>query len=327
MDTQSCFKPAWWLPGGHLQTLWPSLKKRKIDIPLTRERLWLPDGDFVDLDWISGNETAPLVLILHGLEGSIESSYAKGMLKALKNAGFCAVFMHFRGCSGEHNKKAQAYHAGETQDLHDVLQTLHQRNPSRQIAVIGFSLGGNVLLKYLGETGSDNLIHCAVAISVPFLLNRFADRIQKRDSSMYQKYLLSGLRKKMLDKAKHTPLPIDLEHLDKIKSFWEFDDLVTAKLYGFSGVRDYYEKSSSFHYLSKIKKKSLILHARNDPFLSPDAIPHQNALPDNVQLEIHQSGGHMGFIAGSLPWRTKYWLEERVPSYIQAAYYPEPRGL
>ena len=217
MDTQSRFKPAWWLPGGHLQTLWPSLQKRKIDIPLTRERLWLPDGDFVDLDWISGNETAPLVLILHGLEGSIESSYAKGMLKALKNAGFCAVFMHFRGCSGEHNKKAQAYHAeNETCMMSYTLYT--SATHTRQIAVVGFSLGGNVLLKYLGETGSDNLIHCAVAISVPFLLNRFADRIQKRLFHVPE-IPLSGLRKKMLDKAKHLSLPIDLEHLEKIKSF------------------------------------------------------------------------------------------------------------
>ncbi len=312
------FKPAWWLPGGHLQTLWSGLRKRKINIPLVRERLWLPDGDFLDLDWISGNAKAPIVLILHGLSGSIESSYAKGMLRALKNSGLRGVFMHFRGCSGEHNRSVQFYHAGETKDLGYVLQTFNQREPTTQIAVIGFSLGGNVLLKYLGETQMDNSICCAVAVSVPFLLNRFADKVQRGGSSIYQKYLLSRLRNKILDKARSMALPIDLENLDKIKNFWDFDNEVTAKIHGFKDAKDYYEKSSSFHYLSRIKKKTLIVHACNDPFLYLDAIPHQNQLPVNVQLELQQSGGHMGFIAGNLPWNPKYWLEERIPSYIQA---------
>ncbi len=313
------FKPAWWLPGGHLQTIWSNLKKRKIDIPLTRERLFLPDGDFIDLEWTSGNEAAPLVLVLHGLEGSIDSSYAKGMLFALKNAGLRALFIHFRGCSGEHNKSIRSYHAGETQDLSYVLETLHQREPSTPIAVIGFSLGGNVLLKYLGETELNNPVSCAVAISVPFLLNRFADKIQRGLSKIYQRHLLAKLRKKMVAKAKHITFPIDLQNLDKIKSFWSFDNLITAKLLGFRDAKEYYDSSSSHHYLSKIKKTTLILHASNDPFLPSDAIPQQNKLPSSVQLELHKSGGHMGFIAGPCPWRAKYWLEERVPSYIKTS--------
>ncbi len=311
------FKPAWWLPGGHLQTLWSNLR-RKNDIPLVRERLWLPDGDFVDLDWTSGNTKAPIVLILHGLEGSIESSYAKGMLSALKNSGLRGVFMHFRGCSGEPNRSIQSYHAGETKDISYVLQIFNKREPSTQIAVIGFSLGGNALLKYLGETQMNNPICCAVVISVPFLLNRFADKVQKGASCLYQKYLLSRLRKKIRDKARSVTLPIDLEKLDKINNFWDFDNEITAKIHGFKDAKDYYEKSSSFYYLSRIKKNTLIIHACNDPFLYLDAIPHQNQLPVNVQLELQQSGGHMGFIGGSLPWSPKYWLEERIPSYIQA---------
>lgn len=311
------FKPAWWLPGGHLQTLWPSLRKRKIDISLVRERLLLPDGDFLDLDWTTSNAGAPIVLILHGLEGSIESSYAKGMLNALKNSGLRGVFMHFRGCSGEHNRSIQSYHAGETKDVGYVLQTFSQREPFTQIAVIGFSLGGNVLLKYLGETQMDNPICCATVISVPFLLNRFADKIQRRGSFIYQKYLLSRLRNKILDKARSIALPIDLENLDRLKNFWDFDNEVTAKIHGFKDAKDYYEKSSSFHYLSKIKRKTLLIHAFNDPFLPLDAIPDQNQLPMNVQLELLKSGGHMGFMSGALPWHPKYWLEERVPSYIQ----------
>lgn len=311
------FKPAWWLPGGHLQTLWPSLRKRKIKIPLERERLPLPDGDFLDLDWVTGNAGAPIVLILHGLEGSIESSYAKGMLNALKNSGLRGVFMHFRGCSGEHNRSVQSYHAGETKDLGFFLQTFNQREPLTQIAAIGYSLGGNVLLKYLGETQVDNSICCAVAISVPFLLNRCADKLQRGFSSIYQKHFLSLLRNKILDKAKSILLPIDLKSMAKIKNLWDFDNAVTAKIHGFKDAKDYYEKSSSFSYLSKIKKKTLIVHAWNDPFLYLDAIPPKDQIPVNVQLEMQQSGGHVGFIAGGLPWKPKYWLEERVPTYIQ----------
>lgn len=318
------FKPAWWLPGAHLQTLWSSLRKRKIDIPLIRERLLLPDGDFLDLDWTSAKTETPIVLILHGLEGSIESSYAKGMLNALKNSGLRGVFMHFRGCSGEHNRSVQSYHAGETRDVDYVLQTFNQREPSTPIAVIGFSLGGNVLLKYLGETQTNNPVSCAVAISVPFLLNRFADKIQEGSSIIYQKYFLSKIKKKILDKSRSMALPIDLEKLSKIKNFWDFDHFITAKVYGFKDAKDYYEKSSSFHYLSKIKRKTLILHARNDPFLPSDAIPDQNQLPMNVQLELLKNGGHVGFISGALPWNPKYWLEERVPSYIQANLLKEP---
>lgn len=312
------FNQAWWLPGGHFQTLWPSLSRRKVSISLVRERLHLPDGDFLDLDWTQVDEQAPIVLILHGLEGSIESSYAKGMLAALKHSGLRGVFMHFRGCSGEDNKSVRSYHAGETDDLDYVLQTLKQRKPFTPIAVIGFSLGGNVLLKYLGETEKDNPVSCAVAISVPFLLNRFADKIQKGVSSIYQKHLLSILKKKIIRKAKDIKLPIDVNQLDRIHNFWDFDNLVTAKLHGFKDAKDYYEKSSSFYYLSRIKQKTLIIHARNDPFLPLDAIPHQSQLPDNVQIKLHQSGGHMGFITGNLPWNPKYWLEEQLPSYIHA---------
>lgn len=311
------FKPAWWLPGGHLQTLWAGLKKRKVNVPLVRERLWLPDGDFLDLDWTVDNEKSPLVLLLHGLEGSVESSYAKGMLTALKRVGLRGVFMHFRGCSGEHNKSIQFYHAGETNDLRYVLQTLHQREPSTPLAVIGFSLGGNVLLKYLGETQMDNPISCAAAISVPFLLNRCSDKIQKGSSSIYQKHLLLRLKKKVLSKAEKTTLPIDLENVSKIKNFWEFDDLITAKIYGFKDAQDYYKQSSSLHYLSSIKKKTWIIHALNDPFLPSDAIPQSNQLPFNVQLELHPSGGHLGFIGGRLPWSPTYWLEEQVPSLLR----------
>ena len=314
----SHFNQAWWLPGGHLQTIWSNLRKRRISIPLVRERLNLPDGDFLDLNWTQFEEKAPIVLVLHGLEGSINSNYAKGMLAALKHFGLNGVFMHFRGCSEEHNKSIRSYHAGETNDLDYVVKILKQRYPLTPIGVIGFSLGGNVLLKYLGETQKDNPISCAVAISVPFLLNRFSDKIQKGVSSVYQKYFLSLLRKKMIRKAKHINLPIDVTHLDRVYNFWDFDNLITAKLFGFKDAEEYYRKSSSFYYLSNIKQKTLIIHAKNDPFLPLDAIPDRGQLPDNVQIKFYQGGGHVGFITGNSPWKPKYWLEEQLPSYMYA---------
>lgn len=313
----SNFKPAWWLPGGHLQTIWANFTKRKHSIKINRERLILPDGDFVDLDWVDDNSDGPIVIILHGLEGSIKSSYAKGMLHALKNSGFRAVLMHFRGCSGEHNKTSKAYHAGETGDFRYVVQTLHARYPLVKMAAVGFSLGGNVLLKYLGETQLDNPLECAVAVSAPFLLNRLADKMQKGFSLIYQWQLLLLLKNKIANKNRFIPLSFDISHISKIKNFWQFDNEITAKIYAFKDAAEYYHQSSSANYLFSIKKPTLILHARNDPFLYEDAIPLQAALPSNVQLELSESGGHVGFVSGALPWRPVFWLEERVPAYLE----------
>lgn len=311
------FKPAWWLPGGHLQTLWSSFKKRKFLFKTVRERLILPDKDFIDLDWVESNNSGPIVVIMHGLEGSIKSSYVRGILSALKQHGFRAVLMNFRGCSGEHNHTSKAYHAGETSDFDFVVQTLHQRYPSEKLAAIGFSLGGNVLLKYLGETHRNHLLSCAVAVSVPFLLNRSADRMQAGFSVIYQNKLLALLRKKMRNKNKFVPLPVDVNNIEKIKNFWQFDTEITAKLYNFKDANEYYQQSSSAYYLSSIKIPTLILHARNDPFLYADAIPIQSALPACVQLQLSKSGGHVGFVSGAIPGRARYWLEEKIPDYIQ----------
>ncbi len=315
----SHYKPAWWLPGGHLQTLWSSFKRRKFSLKTVRERFILPDKDFIDLDWVESenNNSGPIVIVMHGLEGSIKSSYVRGILSALKHSGFRAVLMNFRGCSGEHNHTTKAYHAGETGDFDFLIQTLHARYPDTKLAAIGFSLGGNVLLKYLGETQANNFLSCAVAVSVPFLLNRSADRMQAGFSIIYQKKLLALLRKKMINKNKLLPLPVDINSIKNIKNFWQFDADITAKLYGFKDASEYYKESSSAHYLSSIEIPTLILHARNDPFLYADAIPLQSMLPACVQLQLSKSGGHVGFVAGSLPWRARYWLEEKIPNYIK----------
>ncbi|MCK5431472.1 MAG: alpha/beta fold hydrolase, partial [Gammaproteobacteria bacterium] len=192
MITSSQFKPAWWLPGAHTQTLWPGLMRRHVGIELKTERLTLPDGDFIYLAWTKGNSDK-IVIVLHGLEGSIDSSYAKGMLAAINKKGWHGVFMHLRGCSGEHNLKDYSYHSGETGDFRFLVETLRNRHPEATLSAVGFSLGGNALLKYLGEYKDDSQLKAAAAVSVPYLLSNSAAKLEKGFSRLYQRHLLNRL--------------------------------------------------------------------------------------------------------------------------------------
>lgn len=196
------FRPAWWLPGPHAQTLWPVLCRRRPRVPLRRERLELPDGDFLDLDWTRG-EQGPIVLVVHGLEGSSDSHYAAGMLAAADRRGWRGVVMHFRSRSGEPNRLARSYCAGDTADIAHVVDRLHQRQPATPLAVVGYSLGGNALLKWLGETANDPPLRAAVAVSVPFLLEDTARRLGKGFSRLYQWHLLDKLKRGYRDKFRH----------------------------------------------------------------------------------------------------------------------------
>ncbi len=295
------FKPAWWLPGPHLQTLWTALIRRKIRLCLRPERLELPDGDFLDLVWV-GNYQGPIVCVLHGLNGSLYSSYIQGILQAISQRGWRALLIHFRGCSGVPNRLARRYHAGETGDLQTIVQTLLQREPNVPLAAIGYSLGGNVLLKWLGESGAQNPLKAAVAVSIPFDLAKSADRLTQGFSKLYQWKLLRTLNGL---------------HGTACKTFWEFDDCVTAPLHGFEDVHHYYRSSSSRQYLAGIKTPTLILHARNDPFSTESSLPTKNEVSDQVRLELTAGGGHVGFISGSCPWKPKYWLEHRILHYLE----------
>lgn len=321
--SQNSFKPAWWLPNSHLQTIWPVLCRRTITLPLQRERIDLPDGDFIDLDWLpSEDDHAPLVLMLHGLEGSIESHYAKSMLLQFMCKGWRGVFMHFRGCSGEHNRLPRSYHSGDTADVAFVVETLRKRDPKVKIAAIGYSLGGNVLLKWLGETGKENQLKAAIAISVPFEIHKAATRIQKGFSRFYQWYFIKCLRErfskkfKMISQDTHCN-EFDVELIYKINTMYDWDDKITAPLHGFSSANEYYKVASSRQYLRHIEVPTLILHSKDDPFMSEDIIPQCDELSPNVQLEVTETGGHVGFVTGKYPWRPQYWLEERVPAFFE----------
>lgn len=315
MIKTSLFKPARGLANAHVQTLWPFLFRTSHYPPFTGERLELPDGDFVDLVWSESKVNQPLVVILHGLEGSYRSHYVPGLMNQLQHAGFRCVVMHFRGCSGEPNRMDRAYHSGDTEDLAYLVQTLKKREPHTPIFAVGISLGGNVLLKWLGQTGSSNPLVAAVAISVPFQLEISADTLNTGIARIYQYYLLRSLVKNLITKFAGRTSPIDLQHLARIKTLREFDDAVTAPLHGFDNAAHYYALSSSRQYLNAIARPTLIIHAQDDPFMTPQAIPRADELSPSTVLELSKNGGHVGFIAGSL-LRPRYTLDERVREFL-----------
>ncbi len=310
------YDPAWWLPGPHAQTLWPVLCRRRPRVPLRRERLELPDGDFLDLDWLPGGR-GPIVLILHGLEGSSASHYALGLLAAVAQRGWRAVVMHFRGRGGQPNRLARGYCAADTADIDHVATWLRQKEATTPLAAIGYSLGGNALLKWLGETGTDNPLHAAAAVSVPFLLDITARRLNQGFSQLYQAHLLRALKTSYRNKFRHrSDAPVPLDELTTLRDFHTFDDRITAPLHGYAGVHDYYAQASCRPYLRRICVPTLILHALDDPFMRPEAVPDASELSPCVQMELSLRGGHVGFVAGRWPWRAEYWLEQRLPEFL-----------
>jgi predicted alpha/beta-fold hydrolase len=323
---ESRFRPAWWLPGAHAQTIFPAVLRRRRPPPVKFEELALPDGDFVELCWrddSAGSEDSaparPVVAVFHGLEGSIASHYAGSMLRALRGAGWNFVLMHFRGCGSRHNRLDRSYHSGDTGDIAWLMKTLARRFPDAPLAAIGYSLGGNALLKYLAEHRLPSSLRAAAAVSVPFVLADGAERLNRGMSRLYQRHLLRRLRNKVLDKFRERPLPAPagpLEMLSSCTDFRRFDDRFTAPLHGFSGADEYYARSSCREYLHAITVPTLILHARDDPFLTPDAIPHPRELGSGVTLELARRGGHVGFVAGRVPGRPLYWLEHRIPQFL-----------
>lgn len=325
MLIKTTFKPAWWLKNPHLQTLYPALF-RKISAPLLRrERLMTPDNDFIDIDWC-GDGDKPLIILLHGLTGSSESVYIKGLQRVLLTNNFRSVALNFRGCSGELNHSARCYHSGETDDLNFLYQTLREREPNTAFAAIGFSLGGNVLLKWLGEQGGKLSLFAAVAVSVPLVLSACATKLDSGFSKFYRANLLRELKVYITDKQRHlekighqneAEKIKQLGDLSNIKSFWQYDERVVAKLHGFKNAHDYYARSSSRQFLKTIAVPTLLIQAADDPFMTKNVIPKLDELAACVQLEITGEGGHVGFVSGKNPLKPLYWLEQRIPEFLQ----------
>lgn len=311
----SGFEAPFWCRGPHCQTLWPYLFRRHPRPDYRRERLTLPDGDFLDLDWFGPLHGDSLVVILHGLEGSSASHYVRALSHNLARLDITSVVMHQRGCSGEPNRKARFYHGGETGDFRFVLDTLRAAQPGSRLYAVGYSLGGNILLKWLGEAGRHAGLDAAAAVSVPFRLDIGARRLERGLSRIYQAYLVHSMKRSVAEKREFMDYPIDPEALSKCRTFEEIDTRLTAPLHGFADARDYYNQSSCRRFLGSISTPTLIVHARDDPFMTPAAIPAAGELSPTTRLELSDRGGHCGFVTGS-PWRPAYWLDERIPAFI-----------
>ena len=316
-----------------MQTVWGPLFRRAGRLPVRRERVTTRDGDFVDLDWADGGggAGAPLLLVLHGLEGSSRSHYALSLMGLALARRWRAVTLNFRSCSGELNRLPQFYHSGHTDDLDDVIALLLSREPATRLGAVGFSLGGNVLLKWLGERDKDapEQLAGAVAISVPFDLEpcaRVLDRgFRKR---VYTANFLGTMRAKVREKARRSPefaAHVDLALALRARTFAEYDRAVTARLHGFADERDYWVRASSGPYLGRIRRPTLLINALDDPIVPAEALPDPASLPDGVSAEFPPRGGHAGFMEGRWPWRVHSWAERRALEFLAGALAEPPR--
>ncbi len=316
----SAFRPPRWLENRHLQTILPSVPWAYAHWPkLRREILDLPDGDETAIDWVVSDDlptTAPLLVILHGLEGSAKSPYTRMLMHAATERGWHACVMHFRDCGDYSNRLPRRYHAGETNDLRYFLKLLATSERFGPVAVAGFSLGGNVLLKYLGESADTTPLRAACAVCVPLNLFKCAEALNVGFSKGYQFYLLRRMKRALIRKFNPDTAAFDWDAAMKATTFAEFDDVVTAPLHGFDDMADYYERASSARFLSAIERPTLVINALDDPFMTPEVIPDEGDLSDCVTLEISEFGGHVGFIEGGSPLRPSYYLPRRITEFL-----------
>jgi hypothetical protein len=307
------FKPLWYLKNRHLQTILPNVIHPAFPA-VEKQRIELEDGDFIDLLWTRAR--APqILLILHGLEGSVNSAYAKRILNYCNAQQLPAVLMHFRGCSGEPNRLLRSYHSGETGDLQQVIAHL-KSSGVHDIALLGYSLGGNVTLKYMGETTTDPVIRCAIGVSVPLKLDICANTMDQGFAKIYQATLLRRLIKKM--QLKRRLLKISKRNFPNphgMRNFRQFDDSFTAPIHGFDSAEHYYQSCSSKQFLNRIDKPTLIIQSLDDPFMTAEVLPGEHELSDSVNLELSTHGGHVGFI-GDNKMRPRLWLETRIHRFL-----------
>ncbi len=315
----SVFRPAWWCPSAHLQTIWAGVLRPAPRVPLTRARWELPDGDFIDVDELAGNVGAPRLILLHGLEGSSRSVQMLGMLHEAHRRGWGGIAVNFRSCSGILNRLRRSYHGGETSDLAWVIAQVQAQHPSSPILCAGFSLGGNVLLKYLGEQGErlPEQVRAAVAISAPCDLALSAHALERGFSRVYARRLVASLKRKTFEKLTRYPDLVDARALQAVRTLPEFDDLVTAPVHGFKDAADYWASSSSAAFLPRIRRPTLLINAQDDPFLPAEALPLR-AVSENsfLRAEFPTSGGHLGFLQGRWPALPIAWAEMRAAEFL-----------
>ena len=323
------YRPAPWLPGAHLQTAWGRLTRPRRLVPMRREVLETPDGDGLVVDHVDGAEGSPVVIVLHGLEGSSNSVYAQGLLDVVRRRGWRGAAMNFRSCARDlqdldvmlPNRRPRLYHSGETDDIDFLARTLAARHVGAPLAAVGVSLGGNVLLKWLGEPDRPpRPLAAAVAISTPYDLAASARHMESFGGRAYTSRFLKTLKPKAASVCERFPeaaAKIDLERALAARTFWEFDEAANAPLHGFAGADDYYRRASSLAQLGGIATPTMCLSAEDDPFLPAEALARARAAaPASVDFQVTAHGGHIGFVAGPVPWRPRYWAEEHAIAWL-----------
>lgn len=313
-STTKKFKPPWWLKNCHLQSIYANIFPSTITLDLSWEELSLPDGDFIDLAWGAPCD-GPLVVLLSGVEGSVSSHYMQESVSFFAKQKMQTVTMHYRSCGGRINRKPCFYDAGDTnQDFKFLVDTLRHRFPDRLIFAVGFSMGGNLLLHYLANQQNSPL-SAAAAISVPFELAQSTSYLKQ----FYQSKILKTLCQKL-----HLKRQLGVGHddilIDNIVTIGDFDRLVTAPSFGYSSLEHYYQQCSSRYFLQDIQCPSIILHAWDDPFVPRSSVPNQSELSSSISLELHEHGGHLGFLSGGPPWRPRYWLNQRINAFFSNHY-------
>ncbi len=306
-------QPPWYLPGGQLQTLYPHFF-RNVNISYERERWELPDGDFLDLDWVRSN-SQKLLVVCHGLEGSSGSKYVVGMANYFFLKNWNILSFNFRSCSGEINRRLTMYHHGQTEDLQHVVEKLAAESSFQQICLVGFSLGGNVVLKYLGNTKTiPNQVKVGIGISVPSDLSSSSLILDQWFNRHYTWRFRKNLKKKFEIKNEMFPGVLPMEEWGKHKSWWDFDNTFTCKIFGFKDADEYYRQGSCNRFLPGIKVPALLIQAQNDPFLQTPSFPIEicNKLK-HVYLAMPSQGGHVGFLGKN----NQYWSEAMTHRFIQ----------
>jgi predicted alpha/beta-fold hydrolase len=315
----TAYRAPFWLPGGHAQTIYASLAAPRPRVQYRRVEWETPDADFVELDWIDGPADAPLVILFHGLEGSSASHYAASVMHAVQQRGWRGVVPHFRGCSGRPNRLARAYHSGDYTEIDWMLERLAREDTGDTRFVAGVSLGGNALLKWLAARGREAsaIVQRAAAISAPIDLRVAGHGLGRGVNRIYTWHFLSTLKPKSVQKAQRFPGIYDPAIVLKARDLYEFDNLVTAPLHGFKDADDYWTRASSIDELHRVALPTLMINARNDPFLPGRYLPLRADVSPSITLDYPDEGGHVGFVTGPFPGRLD-WLPRRLLDHFTA---------
>ena len=312
------YRPPWWLPGGHAQTIYASLFARRGAATFRRTEWTTPDDDIIAVDWIDGPADAPLVVMFHGLEGGSGSHYSRALMSDVAAMGWRGVVPHFRGCGGLANRKPRAYHSGDTPEIDWVLKRLHDAAGGAPLFVTGVSLGGNVLLKWLGEQegAARHVVRAAAAISAPVDLRVGGMALERGFSRIYSRYFLTTMRPKAMSMLKRFPGLFAAERVRRARTLRDFDDTVTAPIFGYADADDYWRHASAKPLLRTIRVPTLLVNARNDPFQPGDALPAPEALSPAIEALLTADGGHVGYVSGRFPGHV-HWLPARIIEFFR----------